>query len=122
MDFFKPSELACKCDRGSECDAKPIDMAALLKLNGLRLEFGQPMTIDSARRCLYWQQKKGTAKEPILSQHVAGKAFDIAIRNGAESTGRLMMLAIRHGFAGIGVAKGFLHLDARDGPLMVWGY
>ena len=41
--------------------------------------------------------------------------------NGVER-GRIVKHAIELGFTGIGVAKTFLHVDIRKGPLVVWQY
>ncbi len=117
MDFFKPEEFRCKCDHGDECDAAPVDMAAVLKLNGLRLEFGQAMTINSACRCAYWNQKQNGEDN---SWHLVGKAFDIHCPDGIYML-RLVTLALKHGFR-VGIKKRMAHLDCGDGPQVIWGY
>jgi len=116
VTYFSDVELACKCGR-KECDAAPIDMAALLALNDLRLEFNAPMTITSARRCRFWNKKQGGADD---SQHLHGKAFDVFCPDGVFMR-RLATLALRRGFS-VGVKRRMLHLDKRDGAPVMFGY
>jgi len=53
--------------------------------------------------------------------HTEGIAADIRVRNGTE---RMIIVreAIKLGFNGIGVAKGFVHVDTRDAPPVMWTY
>ena len=53
--------------------------------------------------------------------HTAGIAADIAVSNGIERA-TIIRNAIELGFNGIGVAKGFIHVDKRDLPQVVWTY
>ncbi len=117
FQYFKPEELKCKCDRGDECDAKPIDMAAWLKLEGLRREFNQGMVVTSACRCTYWNSKVGGEEN---SNHLLGLAFDIQCADGVYML-RLAMMALKHGFR-LGVKKRMLHLDVGAGPQVMFGY
>lgn len=117
MQFFKMEDFDCKCDR-KDCDAVPMDMVTVMKLEGLRREFGEKMFVNSGTRCRYWNEKKNGSEN---SQHLLGKAVDIRCPNGGYLA-RLVMMAIRHGFTGIGVAKGFVHLDTRPGEVVMFGY
>lgn len=114
--FFKPEEFSCKCGR-AECDAVPVDMTAALKLEGLRLEFGEPMHINSACRCAFQNGAVGGKSD---SQHLFGRAFDIHCPDGVYMR-RLIILALKHGFS-IGVKARMLHLDVRPGVPVVFGY
>lgn len=118
-DYFKAEEFLCTCDRGAKCDApKQIDMALLLKLNGIRRELGEPMHVNSGCRCPYWNGKVGG--EPG-SYHLEGKAADIACPNG-DYMRRLIILALKHGITGIGIKKRMIHLDVRPTAPVVFGY
>jgi uncharacterized protein YcbK (DUF882 family) len=53
--------------------------------------------------------------------HSSGLAADIAVSGGQER-----MAIIKHacamGFTGVGVAKGFVHVDIRDSSPVAWCY
>lgn len=117
--FFQPSELACKCGR-LECNAAPMDPYAIIKLDGVRLELGEPMKLTSARRCEYWNSSP-TVKGAKDSQHLYGRAVDCWCPNGAYAM-RVLKLAIKHGFVGVGVGKTFIHMDTRQGPPVLFSY
>ncbi len=119
VPFFTDSELACRCGR-PECDAVRMDMDTVFKLEGLRREFGQPMHVNSARRCEFWNRHPDV-KGAKDSQHLYGRAIDIRVPNAVYAM-RLFELARKHGFTGIGVGKTFLHLDTRDGTPVLFGY
>ena len=117
--YFKPQEFRCRCDRGEKCDATQMDIETVMKLEGLRRELGEAMVITSADRCPYWNDKVGGSS---TSYHLRGRAVDVQVKNG-QHAGRILLLAVKHGFTGIGVsAGGFLHLDTREFPLTVFGY
>lgn len=118
LNYFSDDELACKCGR-PQCDAKPMDMPTMMALNGLRLEFGFPMKVNSARRCKFWNAHP-TVKGRVRSQHLDGTAVDIHCPDGIYMR-RLIALALKHGFS-VGVKKRMLHLDTRGGPPVVFGY
>lgn len=115
-DYFKPEELKCGC-ADPKCDAAQIDMTLLLKLNGLRREFGEGMVINSARRCAAWNLKVGGESH---SWHLKGKAADVHCPDGIYML-RLALLALKHGFR-VGVKRRMLHLDVGDGPQVMFGY
>lgn len=116
LKFFKLSEFRCTCGR-AECDAPAMDMTTLLKLEGLRLEFGEPMIVNSGSRCAFQNAKVGGAE---ASQHMLGRAVDIHCPDGSYMR-RLLLLALKHGFS-IGVKKHMIHLDTRPGVPTVFGY
>jgi len=118
--YFKPSDFACKCDRGEKCNAVPFDMETALKLDGLRVELQESIVITSGVRCAYWNEKQNGSPN---SQHLLGKAIDInTSHKGAQYAGRIIKIAIKIGFTGIGVSKSFIHLDIRPGALTIFGY
>lgn len=113
MSFFTPEELACRCNR-SECDAEPIRPAFLGKLNLLRAIWGQPLIVNSGRRCRYWNEKVGGSPG---SQHCLGNAVDIRVKSRAEAD-QLAELAEKVGLLGIGIYSTWVHVD--DGPKRKW--
>lgn len=115
--MFKISEFACKCAR-PECDAEHMKVETLELLNELRKLYGKPLYITSARRCEYQNSKVGGKPG---SYHLIGAAVDIAVTD-AIMMGKLVDMAIRIGFTGIGIAKNFIHLDSRGGKLCIFGY
>lgn len=54
-------------------------------------------------------------------QHTTGCAADIAVTGGSQ---RFIIVsnAIKLGFSGIGVAKGFVHVDIRQTTPVIWTY
>jgi uncharacterized protein YcbK (DUF882 family) len=92
-------------------------MTAALKLDGLRLEFGEPMLVTSACRCTKHNAIVGGKPG---SYHLKGLAFDIECPSGIYMR-RLLLMAARHGFT-IGVGSKFLHLDCRPGQALIFGY
>jgi uncharacterized protein YcbK (DUF882 family) len=119
-NFFQPSELACKCGRPN-CDAAPIDPILIIKLDGLRRELNEPMKLTSARRCDFWNRSP-TVRGSKDSQHLQGKAIDCWCPNAAFAW-RLVRLAVKHGFIGLGVGRNFIHLDVRAGTVpILFGY
>lgn len=117
MQFFTPDEFKCKCGRAA-CDAVPFDMATAFKLDALRLELGFPLVINCGVRCRFHNAAVGGEDD---SQHLYGRAVDIASPSGAHMWGTVA-LAIKRGFTGIGIKKHMIHLDTRPGPAMFWGY
>lgn len=109
MSYFSAKELKCKCGR-KECDAEPVSITALMKMNMLRILYGSALILNSVRRCLYWNtHEKGAPK----SQHLLGKAFDIRESDRANQE-QLAALAEKIGFGGIFFYPWGLHVD--DGP------
>lgn len=80
------------------------------RLELLRGEFGRPMRLSSAYRCPAYDADIGGA-----GAHPTGHAVDVLIHG--EAAFRLVALAVRRGFTGIGLhqrgpyAGRFVHLD-----------
>ena len=113
MKYFKLSEFDCK-----ETGENRMDLEFLDKLDDLREKCDFPFIINSGFR------SKAHSREvvkPIPGMHTEGKAADIRVSNGFER-GLIVEHAIRMGFNGIGVAKTFIHVDTREGDLIVWSY
>lgn len=116
---FKPAEFRC-----SHCGADGIKEGVLEKLQALRTEYGKPMRITSGYRC---PKHPNEVTKTTPGAHALGLAADIGV-DGAEAH-RILGLAFKHGFTGIGVQqKGsgrFIHVDIRNGELpgpTVWSY
>lgn len=116
MRYFELSEFECPC-----CKKADMDSVLLGKLDHLRENFGQPLTINSGFRC-----KKHNAKlkeSSPNSQHLLGKAADLSIVGmSSEEKHKLVSLAFESGFKGIGIGKTFIHVDVRSGKPSLWGY
>lgn len=112
---FSPQELACRCG-GRFCDGEYWDDAAFLDaLQALRAAMGAPLIIRSGHRCAQWNAAVGGAP---LSQH---KTIAVDIGLEGHDRARLLAAAIDGGFTGIGLARGFMHLDRRARPAR-WFY
>jgi len=80
----------------------------MAQLQALRDKVGRPLTVTSGYRC---------ASHPVelrkthLGAHAQGLAADIAI-SGATERYALIKAAIEVGMTGLGVASGFIHVDA----------
>lgn len=106
---FTKAECRCKCRR-PECNAKPMDMAFMAKLEAIRQDWGRPLLVTSGARCSYWNSRVGGAEH---SKHLDGLAVDLYFSHPNDIVA-FAALAEKHGFGGIGVATTFVHLDGRD--------
>ena len=101
---FSDKELDCHCGCG-----KTVSPELLVPLEALRQMIGRPLVLTSGARCEEHNRKIGGQAG---SWHLKGLAVDIACDDGAFR-GSIIHLAGSLGFNGIGVAKGFIHLDLR---------
>ena len=117
LDYFTKKEFACQHTGENE-----IKDTFLLKLDLLRARCGFPFVITSGYR---------SPEHPIESRkekagtHAQGIAADIKVSDGVQRF-RIVQEAISLGFSGIGVARGFVHVDIRnldgnESPVM-WTY
>ena len=111
--YFTLEEFACKHTGKNE-----IDVDFVHSLDELRSACGFPFTITSGYRDIKHPAEARKSKGGV---HTAGIAADIAVSNGIERA-TIIRNAIELGFNGIGVAKGFIHVDKRDLPQVVWTY
>ena len=116
---FSAKEFIC-----SHCGGDGIQEALLGKLQAMRTEYGKAIKITSGYRC---PQHPIEAKKSSPGAHALGLAADIAAEG--EEAYKILNLAFKHGFTGIGVQqKGtgrFVHVDVRSGQLptpAVWSY
>lgn len=111
---FKPEEF----DEPGMMSQALVDL-----LDKLRDSVGMPLTINSSFREAGKNKSVGGV---VDSQHLLGKAVDIAVSDGLEAF-KVVSCAIRLGFTGIGVKRvsggaGFVHLDTREGLPVLWTY
>lgn len=93
-----------------------IRRESLERLQRLRHLYGKPLTLTSAWRDLDYNRSIGSTD---ASQHVKGRAFDIAIEDG-DMGRELERLAKKVGFTAIGRYSTFIHVDDRDSGRDVW--
>lgn len=105
---FTKTECRCRCRR-PDCDAKPMDMEFMHKLEALRQEWGRPLLVTSGARCEHWNRKVGGAEH---SKHLEGIAADLYFSHPNDATA-FAALAEKHGFGGIGLGLTFVHVDNR---------
>lgn len=118
---FSRKELACSFTNNCAMEQETME-----RLEALREEFGQPMRLSSAYRDPKLHPRERT-KPNGPGYHGQGKAVDVLIY-GADAI-RLLKLAIKHGFCGIGInqrndfSQRFIHLDTRSSEKSaIWSY
>lgn len=113
---FDRSEFRCHCG----CDEFRIDWRLIQALQALRDQIGKPIKINSGFRCPAYNASIGGASN---SQHIQGRAADCVVdgmtpEEVAEAAKRIA--AFYSG--GIGLYKGFTHLDVRAMGPARWDY
>ena len=121
---FKPYELECKCGCG---DGK-MDKGFMELVEQLRTEYAAPLAISSAYRCP--AHNVSVSSTGPAGPHTSRKAMDFRVNRGQAY--KLLFIAMKLGFTGIGVAQRgggrFLHLDTLQnhetaGPRpTIWSY
>lgn len=107
---FSLEEFLCPCGCAGIGDL-PMQVGFIMKLQAMRDRVRVPFHITSGYRCKSHNEKIGGAKS---SYHMLGRAADIACDNSVDRY-RLVWAAIDAGFKGIGVNRGFIHVDDRNG-------
>ena len=113
---FSKQELQCKHTGICKMSKLFLD-----RLEALREEYGKPIRVSSAFRD---KSHPAEAKKDKVGYHGLGRAADLLV--GYDGY-RLLELAIKHGFKGLGcsfrgsVESRYLHVDDRDIPA-VWSY
>lgn len=112
--YFTIDEFACQ-----ETGENEIKPEFVERLDALRDACGFPFTVTSGYRSPRHSIESKKPNGP--GQHASGIAADIAVTGGHQ---RFIIInnAIQLGFTGIGVAKGFIHVDTRDTTPMAWCY
>ena len=114
--YFSYDEIKCRCKR-PECDAVDVSPGLLDIMDEIREEWGKPITVTSGSRCDFHNEKVGGVKK---SRHLEGKALDVAV----EPQDMLAFAALCQdkGITGIGLAKGWMHLERIRGKFRCWFY
>lgn len=108
--YFTHTEQACKC-----CGRIKLATGFLEDLSTLREAVGHPLAINSMCRCeAHNKAEGGAAGSYHLITHSFGCcAADISTKGwDSGKTWRFVKIAMSYGFS-IGVAKTFIHVDAR---------
>jgi len=113
VKYFKKEEFNCTHTNKNE-----MDDAFLERLDQLREECGFPFRITSGYRD---ETHPNEARKEKPGTHNQGIAADIAVFNGFERM-NIVHNALKLGFGGIGVAKGFVHVDTRTTTPVMWTY
>jgi len=113
MKNFTISEFDCK-----ETGENKMQPEFLQRIDLLRDACGFPFVINSGYRSPSHSKE---AHKSIPGTHAQGIAADIKVRDGYQRA-RVVECAIALGFNGIGVAKGFVHVDTRKGYRVMWSY
>ena len=113
---FTPREMAC---RGS--DTLLLVPSFMDRIQALRDMLARPLVVTSGYRSPAHNTAVGGAP---ASMHLQGRAVDVRV-TGTEAW-PVMSAAVPLGFRGLGLrlhAGGtMLHLDDRDGPVVMWTY
>lgn len=106
-DNFNLREFECTHPEHSHVQ---IDDKLVELLQKLRDRLNVPLIVNSAFRCEVRNNQVGGATR---SQHLYGKAADIAMRTIPLSIEEVAEIADELGFDGIGLYNTFIHLDVR---------
>ena len=111
--YFVWAEFDCKHTGLNE-----MTPAFIHRLDDLREACGFPFVITSGYRDASHPVE---ARKQTPGTHSKGIAVDIAVSSGAQKY-ILVQEALRAGFTGIGIAKTFVHIDARKTTPVIWTY
>ena len=113
LNYFTLDEFSC-----SHTGENAMDPDFLVKLDNLRHACGFPFVITSGYRS---PSHPIEARKSSPGSHSQGIAADIKITSGQQRY-RVVTEALKLGFTGIGVAKGFVHVDTRTTTPVMWTY
>ena len=111
--YFTKEEFACSHTGNNEFEDKFIEMLDILREN-----CGFPFVITSGYRD---PSHPDEVSKEQPGTHSRGIAADIYVSDGAQRRS-IIENAIDIGFGGIGVTKGFVHVDIRDTTPVIWTY
>lgn len=114
IKYFTKEELDCKHSGQNEMQQEFME-----KLDELRIACGFPFVITSGYRSS--DHPAEASKATKGGTHTLGIAADIGVSNGSQRR-TIVAEALNLGFRGIGVAKGFVHVDTRDSTPVMWTY
>jgi uncharacterized protein YcbK (DUF882 family) len=95
-----------------------MDPEFIRKLDELRAACGWPFIVTSGYRS---PTHSIEVKKGIPGTHTQGIAADIKVTGGVQRMD-IVQKAMDLGFSGIGVAKGFVHVDTRTTIPVLWVY
>ncbi len=115
MDYlhFKIEDFNCQ-----ETGENEMDPEFIRKLDELRSACGWPFIVTSGYRS---PNHSIEAKKAAPGTHAQGIAADIKVTGGVQRRD-IVKKAYYLGFGGIGVAKGFVHVDTRTTTPVLWVY
>jgi len=120
---FTPSDFMCRCE--GYCDHKPrIDLSFVRKLDEIREQLGLPMSITSGTRCSAFNQRViggSPSSAHVPNGDGLSRAADITVPT-AEYLHKILSLAFDMGITGIGIGKGWVHLEDTARSPAVWTY
>lgn len=118
--YFSNNELKCSC-----CGENRFNDNTLRRLVAIREQIGRPMIVSSGYRCEAYNNQIGATQT-----HATGQAVDIFCTGDLAL--RIVGMAIRAGFTGVGVsqkgdhASRFVHMDDLDSSQAprptIWSY
>tara|TARA_R110000751_G_scaffold167354_2_gene273246 strand:- start:964 stop:1314 length:351 start_codon:yes stop_codon:yes gene_type:complete len=114
LKFFTIDEFDCQ-----ETGENNMEPEFLAKVDALRGACRFPFIVTSGFR--HPTKHPIEKAKSIPGTHAQGIACDIRVTTGPERY-TLVSEALNLGFTGIGVAKGFIHVDTRGTTPVVWLY
>lgn len=115
---FRSREFTCPCNY-DDCFAQFISVKLLNKLEVLRATYNASIHVNSGFRCKRHQddlRAQGLETAKGTSQHQLGEAADL---KGVDQDS--LVVAATKIFTTYGIAKTFIHVDTRVGPI-IWSY
>jgi len=113
VKYFRLEEFDC-----THTGLNEMDPDFLERLDFLREECGFPFRISSGYR---HETHPNERRKSEPGTHNKGIAADILVKDGFERM-NVVHNALKMGFGGIGVAKTFVHVDARKTTPVMWTY
>jgi len=107
MKYFEIEDFVCK-----ETGENKMNSRFLYRLDELRCRCGFPFIVNSGFRSKHHSEEIPPKKLTGPGYHTKGIAADIRVR-GSANRRKILEEAFKMGFGGIGIYKGFIHLDDR---------
>lgn len=111
--FSLETDPKLKCSHSGEYKVK---QSALDKLEAIRVELGESMTINCGYRCPDHEEER---HKTTVGTHVQGVAFDIGTWDGRKKY-RIVKAALNNGCTGFAVYSWGVHIDFRDDEGVAW--
>ena len=104
---FKVREFACR----DGADAVLVAPRLVMVLESIRTHFNAPVTISSGYRTPQYNDQVGGVAH---SQHCYGMAADIVVKGQTPQTVAAYARQLMPDWGGVGIYKGFTHIDTRE--------